>query len=173
MSKYIKILFSILFCTNLNASDYFWVGGQSKWSQFSNHWATTSGGNIFHSSVPTASDNVFFDANSTTYLDTVFIDVPASCNNLTLDEGARVIQNNVLTITGIFNLLRGNFSCNTNTLNINKFDSNNSFIRTFDITNSTVNITGYDTVWTVYSILFDFIQTGSTVNINYSGNNPV
>jgi len=46
------------------AADYFWVGGTGNWSDFSNHWATSSGGSTFHSQVPTLNDNVFFDANS-------------------------------------------------------------------------------------------------------------
>ncbi|MEL7121748.1 MAG: hypothetical protein AAFO07_20025, partial [Bacteroidota bacterium] len=45
--------------------DYYWVGGSGNWSNISN-WATTSGGNITHSVVPSADDNVIFDANSFT-----------------------------------------------------------------------------------------------------------
>lgn len=45
------------------AVDYYWVGGSGNWSDIT-HWATTSGGNNFHNIVPTANDNVIFDANS-------------------------------------------------------------------------------------------------------------
>lgn len=47
----------------LSASDYYWVGGTGYWSDI-NHWATTSGGNSKHTTVPSALDNVHFDANS-------------------------------------------------------------------------------------------------------------
>ena len=47
-----------------SASDYYWVGGTGNWSDFANHWATSSGGGSFHTQVPQTTDNVFFDANS-------------------------------------------------------------------------------------------------------------
>jgi gliding motility-associated-like protein len=47
----------------LIANDYYWVGGSGYWSDI-NHWATTSGGSVLHSQVPTANDNVYFDGNS-------------------------------------------------------------------------------------------------------------
>jgi hypothetical protein len=47
----------------LHAVNYFWVGGSGNWSDLS-HWATTSGGSVFHSQIPTAVDDVFFDVNS-------------------------------------------------------------------------------------------------------------
>ena len=43
--------------------DYFWVGDSGDWSDVS-HWATSSGGAIFHVTPPTLLDNVFFDSNS-------------------------------------------------------------------------------------------------------------
>jgi hypothetical protein len=48
------------------SSNYYWVGGSGTWSNFSAHWATTSGGTIFHSQEPTIADNVYFDGNSFT-----------------------------------------------------------------------------------------------------------
>ena len=44
------------------------------WSDHNNHWATSSGGNIFHDQVPTSMDNVYFDANSFPAGGTVTID---------------------------------------------------------------------------------------------------
>lgn len=43
--------------------EYYWVGGEGDWTDLS-HWATTSGGSTFHTSLPTFIDNVYFDANS-------------------------------------------------------------------------------------------------------------
>ncbi len=59
------VLFVFLFFTFFTSSafNYYWVGGTGNWNDL-NHWATTSGGNIFHLEIPTALDNVFFDANS-------------------------------------------------------------------------------------------------------------
>ncbi|MEO9485380.1 MAG: T9SS type A sorting domain-containing protein [Ekhidna sp.] len=44
--------------------DYYWVGGTGDWSDFANHWATTSGGSEFHTSVPGREDDAYFDENS-------------------------------------------------------------------------------------------------------------
>jgi len=59
------LLASILACISfkLYAADYYWVGGAGNWSDI-NHWATTSGGTLKHSIVPSATDDVYFDANS-------------------------------------------------------------------------------------------------------------
>ena len=43
---------------------YYWVGGSGNWSNYSSHWATSSGGNIFHTTTPSSDDNIFFDSNS-------------------------------------------------------------------------------------------------------------
>jgi hypothetical protein len=64
-----KILFAVSFVfTQLqaDAANYYWVGGSGNWSSYATHWATTSGGNVFHTQVPTSFDNVYFDANSFT-----------------------------------------------------------------------------------------------------------
>ncbi len=48
------------------SQDYYWVGNSGNWSDFSNHWATTSGGSTFHTTAPGTNNNVFFDENSFT-----------------------------------------------------------------------------------------------------------
>ncbi len=77
-------LLALLLCINLtSAQDYYWVGGTGDWSDFTNHWATTSGGSTFHTSAPTSTDNVFFDANSFSSSGlTVTLDVEADCNSM-------------------------------------------------------------------------------------------
>ena len=58
-----------------NADDYFWVGGSGNWSDI-NHWATTSGGTVYHTQLPGSTDDVFFDSNSgLNSSDTVFFTV--------------------------------------------------------------------------------------------------
>ncbi len=74
----------ILFSIQASAVNYFWVGGTGNWSDYANHWAVTSGGSIFHTTIPTLYDNVIFDASSFTAdsqvvtLDGTFI----YCNNM-------------------------------------------------------------------------------------------
>lgn len=58
--------FCILNSEFTQAANYYWVGGTGNWSNYAVHWATTSGGNVFHVQVPTSFDNVYFDANSFT-----------------------------------------------------------------------------------------------------------
>jgi hypothetical protein len=63
---------------------YYWVGGTGNWSEFATHWATTSGGATFHTSVPGATNNVVFDANSFSGGgQIVSVDVDAYCKNIT------------------------------------------------------------------------------------------
>ena len=50
--------------TSISSQNYYWVGGSGNWSDFANHWATTSGGSTFHTGEPGVLDNVFLDANS-------------------------------------------------------------------------------------------------------------
>ncbi|MCI4669243.1 MAG: PKD domain-containing protein [Bacteroidia bacterium] len=69
--KAIQFFFTILLCQviTLNSSlaaDFFWVNGSGNWTDFSSHWATTSGGTTFHDSIPGPADRVFFDGNSFT-----------------------------------------------------------------------------------------------------------
>ena len=45
------------------AADYYWIGGSGTWNDLT-HWATTSGGSTNPLIVPSAADNVIFDANS-------------------------------------------------------------------------------------------------------------
>ena len=46
--------------------DFYWVNGSGNWSDYANHWASTSGGSDFMVRAPSAIDNAFFDANSFT-----------------------------------------------------------------------------------------------------------
>ena len=65
-SKYITGIFLLFSSTiNIHAASYYWVGGSGNWNELT-HWATTSGGSVNHVEIPTANDDVFFDANSFT-----------------------------------------------------------------------------------------------------------
>jgi hypothetical protein len=59
------LLTALLFSfSSLKAADFYWVGGSGNWSDYSHHWATSSGGNTFQTRTPSPNDDVFFDANS-------------------------------------------------------------------------------------------------------------
>ncbi len=76
-----SILLTFLTLTTV-AQDYYWVGGTGNWSDLS-HWATTSGGNIVHTELPAAGNNVYFDANSfSSSSQLVTLDVVANCKNM-------------------------------------------------------------------------------------------
>jgi hypothetical protein len=63
--------------TSCNA--FYWVGDNGNWSDYSHHWATSSGGTHFQTSAPGANDDVYFDANSfTTAGRTVTVDVSSA-----------------------------------------------------------------------------------------------
>ena len=81
--NYFIFLFQLL-SVSAFASSYYWVGNSGNWSDYSNHWATTSGGNFFYSQEPTLSDDVFFDANSFTLSGQSVIDTSNNfyCNNM-------------------------------------------------------------------------------------------
>ncbi|MFY9309014.1 MAG: hypothetical protein WAQ28_08185 [Bacteroidia bacterium] len=84
MKRFIYLLtFSVLFL-NSTAAEYYWVGGTGNWSDYINHWATTSGGSVFHVQIPSPIDNVHFDSNSfITAADTVFLDSTlVNCKNM-------------------------------------------------------------------------------------------
>lgn len=89
-----KVLLSFFFLIvsfHFYAADYFWVGNSGNWSDFSNHWATTSGGGIMHNSAPTINDDVYFDLNSFT----------ANSQSVTLDLNIQTVNN--VDLTGVTN----------------------------------------------------------------------
>ncbi|HXC03139.1 MAG TPA: hypothetical protein VNZ86_00230, partial [Bacteroidia bacterium] len=64
--KILGLCLGILCCLVTRANVYYWVGGSGSWSMYSTHWATASGGVLFHIQTPTPNDTVVFDANSFT-----------------------------------------------------------------------------------------------------------
>lgn len=86
MKKFLLSALCLISMMYAQAADYYWVGGGGNWSDI-NHWSTTSGGSVIHSIVPSAGDNVIFDANSgfgtTTATRTITLDANGFCNNMT------------------------------------------------------------------------------------------
>jgi gliding motility-associated-like protein len=63
LARKLSILFMLLVPAVLSAANYYWVGGSGPWHDI-NHWATSSGGTVKHSVVPSPADDVIFDQNS-------------------------------------------------------------------------------------------------------------
>ncbi len=75
--KITLLILAVVAAFNSKAANYFWVGGSGSWSNYAAHWATTSGGTVFHTQVPQSTDNVYFDANSFSSTNqTVTVDQP-------------------------------------------------------------------------------------------------
>jgi hypothetical protein len=61
--KHFYTIFFLLVTQSLFCQTYYWVGGEGAWSDLA-HWATTSGGNTFHTQLPQSTNDVVFDQNS-------------------------------------------------------------------------------------------------------------
>jgi hypothetical protein len=86
MSKYftgaLVVLLSFI-TIQLHASNFYWVGGSGHWTDYNQHWATQSGGQIYWSHVPTPTDTVIFDSLSFTgFNDTVTADNNVYCHTM-------------------------------------------------------------------------------------------
>jgi len=83
-------------------ADRYWVGGTGNWSN-ANNWSDTSGG-LPGASVPTAVDNVIFDANSSRLvLFTVTVDGtsanPSVCNNFSTGGAGGALSATTMTLS--------------------------------------------------------------------------
>jgi hypothetical protein len=78
----------------------YWVGGDGNWSQANYHWSNSSGGTPSASYLPTAADDVVFDANSNsgTSAFTVYVDgdstTPSNCQDFSTSslDGAMTLS---------------------------------------------------------------------------------
>jgi gliding motility-associated-like protein len=107
------IIFPLFLTTKTFAADYFWVGGAGNWSDLA-HWSTTSGGTVSHPQIPTANDNVLFDANSFTAANQVVtVNVTtAFCRDMNWTGATntpilRGTVTNILTVYGSLTLVAG------------------------------------------------------------------
>jgi hypothetical protein len=106
------------------ADNYYWVGGTGDANDLS-HWATTSGGNIFHTAAPGLNDPIIFDANSFSSVDdivTIFGNVTAYSIDATGALAGATIEtepglNNTVTVLEGFNA--GDLEWNLTELNLN------------------------------------------------------
>jgi hypothetical protein len=123
----LSVILSFTICSF--AQDYYWVGNSGNWSDVS-HWATTSGGSTFHSVVPTANDNVIFDAISFSLAgQTVTIDASASSNSIdwtSVTNSPALEIDNDLSIDGSLTLVAGMTITGTATIRFTSTGSGNT-----------------------------------------------
>jgi hypothetical protein len=116
---FLKLTFvSLLLFVSVNniyaLSTYYWVGGTGNWSDLT-HWATTSGGSIKHTIVPSQINDVVFDVNSFTASgQTVTVNQTPFCKNFVWDGVANNPTFNCtgynFEIFGAFRSVSGNWS---------------------------------------------------------------
>jgi gliding motility-associated-like protein len=96
--------FFALTAGQLSAANRYWVGGTGNWTD-QNHWSTISGGQA-GASIPTQSDDVFFDASSFSYnKETVMLSANAFCKSINWSEIDKQVifsaaANKTLTVYG-------------------------------------------------------------------------
>jgi hypothetical protein len=168
---FFNFAFFILHSAFTQAANYYWVGGTGNWSNYTVHWATTSGGNVFHVQVPTSFDDVHFDANSFTALgqivtnDTTIaycrdMDWTGATNNPTFEAANINIELKIfgsLTLNPIVN-----FSFNGH-LTFTSFNPGKT-IQTFSrVLQCPIEFNGAGGEWT----LLDSLTTTKTVTLTY------
>ena len=135
ISPLAKTILSLLIygiCLNpVLADDYYWVGGSGNWSDFANHWATSSGGSSFHTITPSVGDDVIFDLNSfISSGQTVTLDITGSCNNMdwsgTSNNPTLSFGSNSLTIRGSLTLDPNMAVTGTGTINFTASSAGNT-----------------------------------------------
>ncbi|MES2837970.1 MAG: hypothetical protein V4667_10640, partial [Bacteroidota bacterium] len=162
MKKHITFIFIFFILNETYAADYFWVGGTGNWSNYSLHWATTSGGTNMHTQIPQSVDNVFFDINSFTnsnqviYIDQTIV----YCKNMTwtgvLNNPRMFNDNNQLQIYGSLTLdpnmsLTGNINGSLNF--VSTFNGNSIDMAGVKMVNS-LNFDGIGGEWTLQDSIY-------------------
>lgn len=169
--KFIGLFICVSFNYNSYATDYYWVGGTGNWSDYSHHWATSSGGNTFQTQTPQSVDNVYFDNNSfsapnqtvTCDQNIIYCDT-MKWSNTNQDAIFKSISSNNLQIFG--SLIFNSHITNQFAGNIEFRTSGNQSITTSAVPfagSVTFNSVGGTGVWTMTD---HFDATGNTISIN-------
>lgn len=151
---------------SIDYADYYWVGGTGNYSDFSNHWATASGGSSFHSSVPDQYCNLIFDSNSFgSSNQTITFSDHVSCH----DFSAKSVTNNPTFDNGFKILsIHGSIDFNSNVVyDIYNLDFSSSESETIDFGGLTV--TGENLTFNgsgSWEIISDFTYNGNKLNVN-------
>jgi hypothetical protein len=83
LKKLMLFIFLAGYFNTSDAASFYWVDGSGNWKNYSQHWATASGGSSFYDHEPASADDVFFDQHSFPSGGILTIDVNATCKNLT------------------------------------------------------------------------------------------
>lgn len=124
-TKIFTLLLFLSFFFSAFSANFYWIGGTGNWTSTS-HWSATSGGATV-GSLPSSSDNVYFDANSSTTAFIATIDAGVTVNNIVITTDSLHLKSTGQTIAC------ANFSMNST--------------GTLDFTNTNVNFSG--TNWTL------------------------
>jgi hypothetical protein len=160
----------------------FWVGGTGNWDASTTHWSATSGG-AAGASVPTATDDVYFDANSGGGTVTVFTAL-RTCLNLSF-RGLSGTSDFTGTFAGVTTLnISGGLTLSASTTYT--YSSTISFLAisgSYDITSNgktlvcSININGLGGTFNLIDGLTtstsagSFILTAGTLNLGSSTHN--
>jgi|GEM_PF-823323 len=173
--KRILLAFFVLFnSVQLQAADYYWVGGGGNWSDLNGHWRLGSPTGGVPSIVPAAGDNVFFGAYSgfgtTAATRTVTLDANAFCNNMTWESD--VPNNPILARSGSNTLfVSGNLVLTPSLgyegiVDVEFIGSNPATLTTNGPINAILNLT-INKPGSGLTLTDDLIYTGSTSNNAY------
>jgi len=160
-------------------ADRYWVGGTGTWDSTNTaNWSTSSGG-ATGASVPTASDNVFFDAGSDsggTFVVTM-ANTPRVCNDITisgLDFGMTLTGTSIgLTVSGSLEFPATNFTRSyTGTTTFNATTTGKTITTNGVAFGATVLLDGVGGGWTLGSAFscagFNFTLTNGTFDTSAS-----
>jgi hypothetical protein len=153
-------------------ADRYWVGGTGTWDATSTtNWSASSGGGT-GASVPTAADNVFFDANSnvgTTAFTVTMATTPRVCNDFTasgLDGVMTLAGTSIgLTVSGSLTFQATNFSRTyTGTTTFNATSTGKTVTTNGVAFGAAVTFDGVGGGWTLGSALTATNQTITVTN---------
>ncbi len=162
MDSRLKSLCIVCFCLfsiQLFGADRFWIGGTGSWNNTSN-WSTSSGG-AGGASIPTTSDDVFFDTLSfSAGGQTVTIDANSNCANM---DWSLATNSPTFTGTSAFTLTIAGTACTFIDAMTYSFAGELSFTNTGGIT-----VTAGDVAKTFGALTFT-ATSSRTVNVNGNG----
>ncbi len=158
------------------AADYYWVGGTGGWSEYSTHWAISSGGSTFHTVAPKATDNVYFDDNSGLVEgSTVTLNVHAVCKDMIWSGTGRprFVRNSAnLTISGSLTLQPSMSMTGYGVITFNGSGSHTISMADIPLTsNITFNGTGSWTLLDDLTLSSYYIMNFTNGNLNFNGQN--
>ena len=154
----------------------YWVGGTGTWdATTTTNWSTSSGG-AGGASVPTASDNVFFDANSNvlaTAFTVTMANAPRVCRDFTASglDGTMTLAGSAiaLTVSGSLTFQATNFTRTYTGLTTFNATTTGKTVTLNGSTLTTVTFDGVGGAWTLGSALTSTIFTLNNGILNLDG----